>query len=84
MPLIVTVVDSRFAMPCAVMLHSMADNIAWTREAKAVVLDCGLAPSDQSMIHSPASRCAVSRGVQDLGSEVADRSFGAILLNSCI
>lgn len=49
-PLILTSADSKFAMPCAVMLRSVADNLTWTNEVRAVILDCGLTRSDRNMI----------------------------------
>lgn len=49
-PVLVTSADSNFAMPCAVMLRSVADNLTWTPYARAVVMDVGLTPSDRHKI----------------------------------
>jgi lipopolysaccharide biosynthesis glycosyltransferase len=46
-PILITSADSAFAMPCAVMLRSVADNLTWTPYAHAIVVDVGLTASDR-------------------------------------
>lgn len=51
-PVLVTSADSAFAMPCAVMLRSVADNLSWTPGAHAIVIDVGLTARDRHRIRS--------------------------------
>ena len=51
-PVVITSADAGFAMPCAVMLRSVADNLTWTHEVRAVVLDVGLTARDRRNIRA--------------------------------
>ena len=41
-PVVLSTADDKFALPLAVMLRSLADNLTWTPRVDVYVLDCGI------------------------------------------
>lgn len=41
-PVVLSTADDQFALPLAVMLRSLADNLTWTPQVDVYVLDCGI------------------------------------------
>ena len=49
-PVVLSTADDKFALPLAVMLRSLADNLTWTPRVDVYVLDCGISARNKRRI----------------------------------
>ena len=68
-PVLLTSADSNFALPCAVMLRSVADNLVWTPRVRAIIADVGLTAYDRRRIRSSVLGTALSVEFMELPAE---------------